>query len=194
VLQHVLIAALLQSTEARAVCKLSQQPPAVRPQEWRRRGVRGVWLPLPSALARLVPVAVDAGLQYHHAERSYLMLTAWLPGTPSTLPANASHQVGVGAVVANSRGEMLVVKERLGPAAKAGIWKMPTGLLDAGEDYAAAAAREVREETVHSGRAIQSCVHMFAVEQVLSYAWWMVLLHVPDEVRQSRIWQVQRPA
>jgi Nudix hydrolase domain/NUDIX domain len=117
-------------------------------QQWRQEGKRGIWLKLPTSSAHLVPIAVAAGFAYHLAEPDYLMLTQWLASGPSTLPANASHQVGVGAVVLNAHGEMLVVKERSGPAAKAGIWKMPTGLLEQGEDYSAAAEREVHEETV----------------------------------------------
>lgn len=80
------------------------------------------------------------------------MLTHWLPDTPSSLPTNASHQVGVGVCVFNDHGEMLVVKERHGPAAKRDIWKVPTGLLDPGEHFSTAAVREVSEETVQTPR------------------------------------------
>ena len=86
------------------------------------------------------------------------MLTAWLPASPNTLPANASHQVGVGAVVRNRHGELLAVKERSGPAAKADIWKVPTGLLNSGEDFHEAAVREVKEETVRRFDSWRVCV------------------------------------
>ena len=89
-----------------------------------------------------------------------------LPDSPNTLPANASHTVGVGALVTNSeatwtaillqchclqhlelvakmtslsnkpckwQGQILLVREKSGPAAKHGFWKIPTGLVDAGE-------------------------------------------------------------
>ena len=65
----------------------------------------------------------------------------------SKLPSYASHQVGVGAFVLNSRNEVLVVQEASGPLRGKGVWKMPTGLADAGEDVPRAAAREVLEET-----------------------------------------------
>lgn len=65
----------------------------------------------------------------------------------SKLPSYASHQVGVGAFVLNSKKEVLVVQEASGPLKGKGIWKMPTGLADAGEDVPHAAAREVLEET-----------------------------------------------
>jgi 8-oxo-dGTP pyrophosphatase MutT (NUDIX family) len=56
--------------------------------------------------------------------------------------------VGIGALVIHPvTGKMLAVRERTGPAAKAKLWKMPTGLTDPGEDIAVAAVRELREET-----------------------------------------------
>ena len=90
------------------------------------------------------------GFKFHHAEADYVMLTHWLQDTPSSLPSNASHQVGVGVCVFNNNGELLVVKERHGPAAKRDIWKVPTGLVDPGEHFSTAAEREVLEETVRS--------------------------------------------
>ena len=36
---------------------------------------------------------------------------------------------------------------RTGPAANSNFWKYPTGMVDGGEDAAAAAVREVKEET-----------------------------------------------
>lgn len=63
------------------------------------------------------------------APQSYLMLTRWLPDSENKLPPNASHQVGVGAVVINARREVLVVQERHGPLRGKDVWKMPTGLV-----------------------------------------------------------------
>jgi 8-oxo-dGTP pyrophosphatase MutT (NUDIX family) len=42
---------------------------------------------------------------------------------------------------------ILVVQEAAGPLRGSGVWKMPTGLVDAGEDVVDAAVREVAEET-----------------------------------------------
>ena len=47
----------------------------------------------------------------------------------------------------NAAGEVLVVQERTGPAARPGFWKLPTGLVNQGEEIHAAAVREVAEET-----------------------------------------------
>jgi 8-oxo-dGTP pyrophosphatase MutT (NUDIX family) len=130
---------------------------------WRADGRKGVWLkvPLPAGAA-LVPAAIAAGFTAHHAEPAHLMLTTWLAPGPSRLPAAASHQVGVGALVVAPRGpagatyadpslaatpHILVVQEAAGPLKGTGVWKMPTGLADAGEDVVDAAVREVAEET-----------------------------------------------
>ncbi|CAN4084525.1 unnamed protein product [Withania somnifera] len=86
------------------------------------------------------------GFWYHHAEATYLMLVYWIPHEiPHTLPANASHRVGIGAFVLNHDGQVLVVKEKSGN--NTGIWKLPTGVVDEGEDICMAAVREVHEET-----------------------------------------------
>jgi len=50
------------------------------------------------------------------------------------------HVVGVGAVLSNARGEVLLVR-----TAKAG-WEIPGGRVESGEDLIAALERELREE------------------------------------------------
>ena len=51
----------------------------------------------------------------------------------------------------NSKQQLLCVQEKSGPAAAVrdgkALWKIPGGLVDPGEDLAASATREVREET-----------------------------------------------
>eukprot|EP00928_Gymnodinium_smaydae_P084287 TRINITY_DN6754_c2_g1_i1.p1 TRINITY_DN6754_c2_g1~~TRINITY_DN6754_c2_g1_i1.p1 ORF type:complete len:331 (+),score=52.18 TRINITY_DN6754_c2_g1_i1:147-1139(+) len=117
--------------------------------EWQRQNKRGIWLQVSIDDSALIPIATkDFGFEFHHAEREYLMLTKWLPvDAPNTLPPNASHTVGVGAIVTDASGRILLVRESSGPAAKLGIWKLPTGLVDAGEELHQAALREVKEET-----------------------------------------------
>lgn len=114
---------------------------------WKNQHKRGIWLKIPIELVDLVPSAVKHGFVYHHAEKGYVMLTHWLSEEENRMPANASHQVGVGCVVVNDKGKMLLVQEKSGPLRGTGIWKMPTGLSDAGEDISDAATREVMEET-----------------------------------------------
>jgi 8-oxo-dGTP pyrophosphatase MutT (NUDIX family) len=116
-------------------------------KSWKISGKRGVWLKLPSDKLDFASTAVKHGFVMHHAEKSHLMLTHWLSEGENKLPANASHQVGVGCIVINDNGEILVVQERTGPLRGTGVWKMPTGLTDPHEDLDIAARREVLEET-----------------------------------------------
>ena len=48
----------------------------------------------------------------------------------------------------NDAGDVLMVQELHGPLRGSGTWKMPTGLVNHGEDLHIAAPREVLEETV----------------------------------------------
>ncbi|GMP52153.1 hypothetical protein CsSME_00018086 [Camellia sinensis var. sinensis] len=115
--------------------------------QWKQQGKNGVWIKLPIGLVNLVETAVKEGFRYHHAEPHYLMLVYWIPEAASTVPANATHRVGVGAIVMNDKRELLVVQEKSGRLQGKGIWKIPTGVVDEGEDIFAAAVREVKEET-----------------------------------------------
>ena len=54
-------------------------------------------------------------------------------------------KVGVGAVVRDDAGHLLLVQRAVPPGK--GLWALPAGYVDAGEDPRDAAAREVREET-----------------------------------------------
>ncbi|KAH7546935.1 hypothetical protein FEM48_Zijuj01G0253500 [Ziziphus jujuba var. spinosa] len=115
--------------------------------QWREQGKKGVWIKLPIELVNLVETAVKEGFWYHHAEPHYLMLVFWIPATANTIPANATHRVGVGAIVLKNEKEMLVVQEKSGRFRGTGVWKIPTGVVDEGEDIFMAAKREVKEET-----------------------------------------------
>ncbi|GFS43946.1 nudix hydrolase homolog 8 [Actinidia rufa] len=115
--------------------------------QWKTKGKKGVWLKLPLERSELVPVAVKGGFQYHHAERGYVMLTHWIPEGPCMLPANASHQVGVGGFVINDENEVLVVQEKHYTPALVGLWKIPTGFILESEEIFTGAVREVKEET-----------------------------------------------
>ncbi|KAK1583923.1 hypothetical protein Q3G72_028222 [Acer saccharum] len=76
---------------------------------WIQQKKRGVWIKLPIEFSNLVQLAVKEGFRYHHTESYYLMLVKWFPETFDTLPANASHRVGIGAFVMNDNGECMEV-------------------------------------------------------------------------------------
>lgn len=117
---------------------------------WKAEQRKGIWVHVPASKSHLVPHCVKEGFNFHFVKESVLVMSQWLPkDRPSKLPFGPTHQVGVGAVVFNPKdpSQMLVVQEKNGPAAKWKLWKMPTGLLDPGEDIPEAASRELLEET-----------------------------------------------
>ncbi|XWS12968.1 hypothetical protein CRYUN_Cryun37aG0135300 [Craigia yunnanensis] len=123
--------------------------------QWRHQGKKGVWIKLPIQHVNLVEAAVKEGFWYHHAEPNYLMLAYWIPEGTHTLPANASHRVGIGAFVMNEKREVLVVQESTGRFRGLGVWKFPTGVVNEGEDLCTAAVREVKEETAVDTKFIE---------------------------------------
>ncbi|XP_058198271.1 nudix hydrolase 2 isoform X2 [Rhododendron vialii] len=121
---------------------------------WRQEGKKGVWIKVPIELVSLVEPAVKEGFYFHHAEPKYLMLVYWIPETPSTIPVNATHRVGIGGFVMNEKKEVLVVQEKNGILRGTGVWKFPTGVVEEGEDICDAAVREVKEETGVSNKIL----------------------------------------
>ena len=116
---------------------------------YRDQGFTGVWLKLRVDQAHLAGVAVqDAGFEFHHTKPDYIMLSQWLPSSPTKLPGFASHYVGVGGLVLNKdKTKMLCIQERRPSVEFGALWKMPGGLVENGESIEEAAIREVWEET-----------------------------------------------
>jgi len=114
-----------------------------------RPEVKGAWLHLQGAnvLSSHLGPALALGFAIHSSTRDSVHLGRWLyAGSPNKLPPGPSHSVGVGGMVVNRKHKtLLYVKEKQGPAV--GRWKVPTGLVDAGEDLSAAVCREILEET-----------------------------------------------
>ncbi len=113
---------------------------------WRDRGYRLVWLEVPIARADLIPVAASQGFAFHHCEPNRITLTRQLlPGV--TIPLPATHYVGAGGLVVNSRQELLVVVEKAHRHRQPNYYKLPGGALLPGEHLVDGVMREVREET-----------------------------------------------
>ncbi|XP_073278630.1 nudix hydrolase 8-like [Primulina huaijiensis] len=113
---------------------------------WKSKGKKGIWLKLLEEQADLVPIAIQEGFIYHHAEPGYVMLTYWIPDEPCLLPSGPSHQIGIAGFVINDKKQILVVKEKCSCLC-AGIWKLPTGYINKSEELFSGAVREVKEET-----------------------------------------------
>jgi hypothetical protein len=90
-------------------------------------GKRGVWLSAPLEATHLVPVAVEMGFTYHHADADGAVLTLWLPeDEPNGLPSYPHIGHGVGGIVLNARGEVLGIQEKAGvTAGRTSFWKIP---------------------------------------------------------------------
>ncbi|RCN48574.1 hydrolase, NUDIX family [Ancylostoma caninum] len=111
---------------------------------WRSRNVKGVWVKVSITDSDIIPVLVENGFVFHHTQPDYLMMTKWLPNTPSTLPRYAHTVIGVGGLVIDEEGRVLLMRERRGYYLG---WKFPGGASDPGETIFDTAAREVFEET-----------------------------------------------
>lgn len=112
---------------------------------WTNEGYTLVWLEVPEGKASLIPIAVDSGFTFHHTGDGYLMLVRRLV-EDTTIPPFASHYIGAGGVVVNNAQELLVVRERrLGAGQRS--FKLPGGLVEAGEHLTDGVVREVFEET-----------------------------------------------
>lgn len=115
-------------------------------QEWAETGLLTVWMDLPTARARLIPAAVEAGFTFHHTDETALTLTYRIR-PEALIPTFATHYIGAGGVVLNARQELLVVSERHRRDTSRPYYKLPGGALHPGEHLAEAVIREVFEET-----------------------------------------------
>ncbi|KDP33770.1 hypothetical protein JCGZ_07341 [Jatropha curcas] len=70
---------------------------------WKLKGKKGIWLKILLEQADFIPIAIQEGFNYHHAEPGYVMLTYWIPDEPCLLPSSPSHQIGVGGFVINDK-------------------------------------------------------------------------------------------
>eukprot|EP00551_Chaetoceros_affinis_P007905 CAMPEP_0203675224 /NCGR_PEP_ID=MMETSP0090-20130426/19585_1 /ASSEMBLY_ACC=CAM_ASM_001088 /TAXON_ID=426623 /ORGANISM="Chaetoceros affinis, Strain CCMP159" /LENGTH=310 /DNA_ID=CAMNT_0050541351 /DNA_START=342 /DNA_END=1274 /DNA_ORIENTATION=- len=105
-----------------------------------------LWITVPMRYASTIEQMTHIpNLQFHHAQGQNAHLSLWLDdNTENKIPDYATHQVGVGALVINSRDEILCVRELRHNYRR---WKIPGGLAEVGESLGEAAIREVKEET-----------------------------------------------
>lgn len=98
-------------------------------------------------------------------------------------------------VLANARGEILVSR-RSDDAHQGGLWEFPGGKLEAGEDVAAALARELREEIgirVDSARPLIRVRHDYGDRAVLLDVWRVNAWHGTVRAREGQALQWLAP-
>ncbi|CAD5234941.1 unnamed protein product [Bursaphelenchus xylophilus] len=105
----------------------------------------GVWFDVDLKHGYWITILADHGFTFHHARDDKCTMTKWLPeDKPNTLPLYPFTTLGVGGVVINKKGEILLMKEKRGSYLG---WKFPGGMADPNESIPAAVEREVFEET-----------------------------------------------
>lgn len=120
---------------------------------WSRNDYNSAWVHVPLRRASVIETLSRWGFDPHHADVAArtVVLKKWLrPDGEDKIPPFATHQVGCAGLVLNDRNELLLIREWSGPPSRrtpTRQWKMPGGLLDAGESFEEATCREVREET-----------------------------------------------
>ena len=89
-----------------------------------------------------IPIATKFGFTFHSCNSDYILLVKVLKEN-AIVPNLANHTLGVGAVVINSKNEILLIKEII----RNEYYKLPGGHIDDAEMISQALSREVFEET-----------------------------------------------
>ncbi len=110
--------------------------------------LKAIWVIIPIEHSLIINTFTNQGFLFHHVEKdTSLFMYKWLLTSPSNMPKYASHYVGVGALITNKEGKILLAKEKKTLKELKDFWKIPTGLVENGEKLSDAVIREVNEET-----------------------------------------------
>ena len=90
----------------------------------------------------ILKVAADIRVAAGHELESEVLVEEWMKVVGTGVPGYVTPKVGVGAVVGNDKGELLLVQR-----SDSGIWLYPTGWADVGYSASEVAMKEVEEET-----------------------------------------------
>lgn len=122
--------------------KLSKSIP-----RWQAEGKRTIWFHVQRKYSQWLPVLCENQFLFHHVslDGDVVVMYRWLPqDKPSAVPPYAHTMVGVGGIVLNASGELLVVLQKFGSRE---LLKLPGGYVEPQENLSDAAIREVEEET-----------------------------------------------
>ncbi|WNO08812.1 NUDIX hydrolase [Teredinibacter sp. KSP-S5-2] len=110
---------------------------------WEKKDKKLIWLTLPINQSKYIHCATALGFVFHNCHETEITLIKRL--TPNAYaPFAPTHTVGVGGMVINANKEILVIRER--NSVYKG-YKLPGGILEAGETIRQGVIREIKEET-----------------------------------------------
>jgi 8-oxo-dGTP diphosphatase len=101
-----------------------------------------IWIYVDIKNSDFIPILTKYGFTFHSCNSDYLLLVKVLKQN-AIVPNLANHTLGVGAVVINSKNEILLIKEKI----RNEYYKLAGGHIDDGEMISQALSREVFEET-----------------------------------------------
>ena len=117
-------------------------------EEFKKINLKAIWLTLSISQSNVISHFYNNNFLFHHTEKNTdLVMYNWLLDTPCNLPKFASYYLGIGALIINTSGKILLVKEKSSLRKFKDLWKIPTGLAESGETIEQAVIREVKEET-----------------------------------------------
>jgi len=102
-----------------------------------------VWLTLAIEQAHLIGCFTERGFVFHLCQEQELTLVLRIQPN-AYAPFAPTHTIGVGGLVVNEAGEVLLIRDRM---MRGQGFKLPGGYVDMGEPMQRAAEREVMEET-----------------------------------------------
>jgi len=106
-------------------------------------GKQLAWLTVPIYQAHLIACFTEQGFVFHLCHEQELTLVLRIQ-PDAYAPFAPTHTIGVGGLVLNEAGEVLLIRDRM---MRAQGFKLPGGYVDMGEPIQRAAEREVMEET-----------------------------------------------
>ncbi len=112
-------------------------------QQQSELGKQLLWLTLGIHQSHLIPLFTEHGFVFHLCDECSLTLIHRIQDD-AFAPFAPTHTAGVGGLVTNSAGEVLLIRDRW---MKGKGLKLPGGYIDLGEPLHKAAEREVHEET-----------------------------------------------
>lgn len=90
----------------------------------------------------VLKIAADIGVAAGRDFDAEALVAEWMKHTGRGVPGYQTPKVGIGAVVGNEAGEILLIQR-----SDSGVWLYPTGWADVGYSPAEVAVKEVFEET-----------------------------------------------